>query len=98
MLTPPVPFTHPRGEVAITFQIVEADGERVCGVFDLVGHIDLPPKAWLRLVRDTMTDIERKAKDAGCAEMRMAGRNWLRVFPDYEPLPGGDQNLIRKRL
>lgn len=98
MLSEPVEIDHPQGRGAIVFQIENVDGRLVCGVHDLVGFLELPPKAWLETARAIMAIIEAQARDAGCAEMRMCGRNWSRVFPDYEPLPGGDPNLIRKRL
>lgn len=64
----------------------------------LTGHLDLPPKQWLKVVRETVAEFERRAKAEGFTEMRMSGRNWGRVLPDYEPMTGHAPNLIRKRL
>lgn len=70
----------------------------MCGVYDLRGRINLPPRRWLRLVRRTMAEFEKRASAAGVTEMRVAGRDWSRVLTDYEPLEGKTPNLLRKRL
>lgn len=90
--------SHPQGEGVITFEVFEEGGETVCGVYHLAGHLDLPPHEWLGVVRQQMAAFEDKAREAGIAEMRLAGRDWSRVFPDYEPLAGVTPNLLRKRL
>jgi hypothetical protein len=64
----------------------------------LKGRLDLPPKQWLEVVRSTLAQLEQRAKNAGCTEMRMSGRNWARICRDYEPIPGDAPNLLRKRL
>ena len=69
----------------------------ICGIYQLRGRIALAPKAWLRTVRAEMTRLEQIARAAGCVEMRIAGRNWLRVLPDYTPF-AGPRNGIRKEL
>jgi hypothetical protein len=94
----PVRLTAQSSTALATFEIYEEDGKRVCGLQQLEGRFDLPPKQWLRMVRAEMTKLEGIARDAGCAEMRIAGRDWSRVLPDYEPLPGGKPNRLRKRL
>jgi hypothetical protein len=86
------------GTATVVFEIYEEDGELICGLQQLKGRFDLKPKAWLRTMRAEMTKLESIARQAGCAEMRIAGRDWSRVFPDYEPLPGGRPNRLRKRL
>ena len=88
----------PGGTATVLFEVYEEDGKMICGLQQLRGQFNLPPKAWLRTIRAEMTKLERIAKDAGCAEMRLAGRDWSRVLPDYEPLPGGKPNRLRKRL
>lgn len=45
-----------------------------------------------------MAEFERRMKAEGVAEMRVAGRDWSRVLTNYEPLPGGSPNRLRKRL
>ena len=82
----------------VTFEVYEEDGVTVCGLQQLDGRFNLPPKAWLRTMRAQMRKLESIARSAGCAEMRVAGRDWSRVLPDYEPFPGGKPNRLRKRL
>lgn len=87
------------GEAVIRFEVYSEDGRMICAIDQLDGHIKLRPKAWLSLVRGELTLLERIAKDAGCDEMRMAGRFNRRMFPDYEDYETfrGDR-AIRKRL
>jgi hypothetical protein len=89
---------HPHGEGAITFEVFQEGGDTICGVFSLVGKLNLPPKAWLSTVRSTMDEFEQRMKAEGIAEMRVAGRDWSRVLRGYEPLEGKTPNLLRKRL
>jgi hypothetical protein len=95
---PPVRISGEGYDTKAILETYEEDGVLVCGVYRLDGTIRLEPKAWLRAVRAEMTKLETIARDAGCAEMRIAGRDWSRVLPDYEPLPGGKPNRLRKRL
>lgn len=98
MLLEPVIVSHPDGECIAVFEVAEESGVKVCGLVQLTGRLHQPPKRWLSTVRATMKEFEDRARDAGCAEMRVAGRDWGRVLTDYEPLPGGRPNRLRKRL
>lgn len=98
MNLPPIALTVPGGTATVVFEVYEEGGEMICGLQKLHGRVNLPPKAWLRGMRAEMTKLEAIARGAGCAEMRIAGRDWSRVLPDYEPLPGGKPNRLRKRL
>lgn len=86
-------------DVAVTlqFQVFEQDGRMCCGIYKLQGKINLPPRAWLLTVRRELARIEQIAKAAGCVEMRMAGRRWAKIFPDFEPWIGA-KNGLRKML
>jgi hypothetical protein len=89
------------GEANIILDVYqEADSPRIIGAIDdLKGRINLPPKAWLALVRSELKIIEDEARKARCTELRMVGRFTQKMFPDYEPytplsgLPG-----LRKAL
>jgi hypothetical protein len=87
----------PQGEGHVTLEIYQEDGRMICGIFQLFGHLDLGPKQWLRTLRGELTKLETIARDAGCEEMRIAGRDWSRVFPDYTPFDGV-RNGLRKAL
>lgn len=71
----------------VTLEVVECDGRMVCGIYKLEGK-SRPGPGWYRAVRDEMHRIEQIARDAGCAEMRVSGRNWSRVLKDYQPIAG----------
>lgn len=95
---PPFPITRAEGTVLCVVQVFEeADGTKVCGIKKLFGTINAPPKAWVRAVREEVAKIEGVAREAGCDEMRIAGRDWSRILPDFETCDGLT-NGIRKRL
>lgn len=77
--------------------IYEDDGGLCFGITKLLAEIDLPPREWLRLVRRGIGEIEEWARKAGCTEIRVAGRDWSRVLPDFMPL-AGPRNGLRKVL
>jgi hypothetical protein len=89
------PLEH--GEGHVTVEIYQEDGRMVCGVYQLYGRLDEPPKQWLRTLRAELSKLETIARNAGCEEMRIAGRDWSRVFPDYTPFDGV-RNGLRKAL
>jgi hypothetical protein len=68
----PVRLTAHNSTATAAFEIYEENGTLVCGLLDLKGRFKLPPKQWLRMVRAEMTKLEGIARDAGCAEMRIA--------------------------
>ena len=78
-------------------EIYEEPTGLVCSIRRLKGRIDLPRAHWLAAVREELRRIEGIARSAGCTEMRLGGRRWSRVLPDYEPL-GGVKNGLRKAL
>ena len=90
--------TLPGVSVQFVFEVYEEGDRRICGIHTLEGDINLPPKQWLRTVRSELKTLETIAKQAGCAEMRVAGRDWSRVLPDYERMAGPIPNRLRKAL
>ena len=95
---PPVRITGDGYDVQTVFELFEEHGALICGLYKMEGHIDLPPKAWLSTVRAHVGQFEELARSAGCAELRIAGRDWSRVLPDYQSMMGDSPNLIFKRL
>jgi hypothetical protein len=85
------------GCVAMILEMYGSGDDMVCGIYQMCGYIHVPPKAWLRVVREQMRLIEQMAKESGVTEMRVAGRSWARVLPDYEPF-SDRPNGLRKRL
>lgn len=89
----------PCGRATIRFELYRENGVLICSIDQLEGRIDLPFRRWLALVRGELRALEDSARDAGCAEMRMAGRDWSRVFPDYEQFePANNSHGLRKIL
>lgn len=94
----PVTITVPGvGQGRMLLELYKEGDVMVCGVFKLLGFINAPPKRWLKIVRHGMQRLEQQCRDSGVQEMRVAGRNWSRVLPDYEPFDDV-RNGLRKRL
>lgn len=89
---------RPYAEVLVTLEIYQEEGEMVCGLRFIRGHIDLPPKAMREAILRELAVIENIAREAGCTEMRHAGDETRVLFlPGYEPMPELP-NGRRKRL
>src|SRR4051812_45248182 len=96
MISEALRLETPDYSVSMTFEVFKDDAGRLCcGIYKLEGRIDLPPKAWLRAVRFEIARLEVVARSIGCTEMRIAGRDWSRILPDFEPFPA-IKNGLRK--
>lgn len=93
----PFRIERPGCRAVMQLEVYEEPTGLVCSIYRLRGRIDLPRAEWLQAVREEMHRIEGFAKLAGCTEMRLGGRNWSRVLPDYQPL-SGVTNGLRKAL
>ncbi len=93
----PFAFACEGGGGEVTLQIYGSGDHMVCGLYKLEGRIDLRPKAFIRTVRAELKKLEDIARWSGCTEMRLAGRDWSKILPDYEPLPQL-RNGLRKAL
>lgn len=89
---------HPHGSGMVIFDVFAEGDDIICGLRLLEGKLTLPSKQWVKAMRDTMREFERRAREAGCTEMRVSGRDWSRILPDYEFIAGDAPNLLRKRL
>jgi hypothetical protein len=61
------------------------------------GKVDANPKEWLKLVRWAMTRCEELARASNCTEMVISGRDWSRIFPDFQPFsdfPNGLKKVL----
>lgn len=88
---------RPNAAAVIVMQPGMFDGTYCLWIPYLAGEVEAKPKAWLRLVREGMAHFVTKAREAGCAEIRIGGRDWGRVFPGWLPL-AGVTNGLRKIL
>lgn len=77
--------------------VIELTSDLVCWTKYLAGHIEGGPKTRLRIIRDVVEHFEAVARNAGCIEHRLCGRDWHRILPDYEPFDG-HRNGLRKVL
>jgi len=100
MVLPPIGIVRPGIRVFIRLEAYEDSGQAVCLIHTLSGTISLGPKAWLRAVRDEIAKLERIARSAGCAEMRVEGRDWSVALKSlgYVPWPAGEGHALRKAL
>lgn len=100
MILDPIDIERPGIKVRITLQAFIEDGLSVAGIYQLTGKISLGPRAWLTAVREEVRKLETIARNAGCAELRVAGRNWQKILPDYERMTDAPdvRNGLRKRL
>lgn len=96
-VTEPFVIRRPGAEVTMILQVFESEGRKVCGIYKASGRITLSPKAWLAAVRAEVKVMEGIAKDVGCEEMRLSGRDWSRVLQGmgYEAFPAL-RNGLRK--
>lgn len=88
---------HQGATGVIVVDVYEEDGRMCFGITQLVAKIETPPKRWLRLVRSAVAELSDWARRADCSEIRIAGRDWSRVLPDFEPFDG-PRNGLRKAL
>jgi len=84
------------GQVNLTLEVYEEDGCTICGIFQAEGRLPLPPKQWLKTIRAEIQTLERIVREAGCDELRLGGRDWSRILPDYQPLDGIPNGLVKR--
>lgn len=96
MLAQTFEIDRPVGRVSITLEVFAEDDQCICGIFQLSGAVRLRPKAWLGAVRAEVARIEGIARAAGCSQIRIGGRDWSRVLPDYQPFAGIPNGLMKR--
>ncbi|CDP52353.1 hypothetical protein [Devosia sp. DBB001] len=80
---------------AVLVGAVYEDGSppAICFGIEYFAAYGAPRRRWLALMRSGIAEIGRLAKEAGCTELRLGGRDWRRVFPDFAPLDGVPHGL-----
>lgn len=48
------------------------------------GRISGPPRVWIGRVKALQIYFEGIARQMGCTEIRVCGRDWSRILPDWE--------------
>ena len=82
---------------ALVYQLFEEDGELCCFASYLAGKVEGGPRQMIATMRRLMGAFEEASRAAGVTQVFIGGRDWGRVFPDYE-LTGDVPNRRRKRL
>jgi hypothetical protein len=77
--------------------VIEVSGGLTCWIKYLAGSIEGGPKARVAIIRAAVQHLEAVARDAGCTEIKLCGRSWAAILPDYEP-SNGHPNGLRKGL
>lgn len=77
--------------------VIELGNDLSCWIKALAGTVEGGPKARLRTIREGVDFIESVARTAGCASVRICGRDWSAILPNYEPFDGY-RNGLEKRL
>jgi hypothetical protein len=81
----------------LAFHFFDEDGERCCFASYFSGQIEGGPRQMVSTMRHLMSCFEVSCRAAGVMQMFIGGRDWSRVFPDYEEVDGV-RNRRRKRL
>lgn len=77
--------------------VIELADDLSCWVKYLAGSIEGGPKARVSIIRGAVEHLEAVAKDAGCTEIRLCGRDWSAILPDYTAFDG-HRNGLKKEL
>lgn len=76
--------------------VIEVTDGLVCWVKYLAGQIEGGPKARVSIIRGAVEHIEAMARDAGCSEIRLCGRDWSRILKTYRPSDGHPNELCKE--
>lgn len=76
---------------------LELSDDLCCWIKCAAGSVAGGPKARVRTILEIMAFVEKVAREAGCSEVKVSGRDWSRILKDYEPFDGF-RNGIRKGL
>lgn len=72
------------GQGVIVSEICQIDGSKCCWASYVAGKLAVSPRQWVATMRALMGQFEDLARAAGCQEMRIGGRDWSRILPDYQ--------------
>lgn len=81
----------------VVSEFVLSGGVQVLWLTFVAGRSKLGPRALVRFMRAMMAQFEDLARAQGCDEIRIGGRDWSRVFPDFER-HAGIRNELRKKI
>lgn len=88
-----------RGEGVVVTELCMTGGDRACWINYVAGSARTGPKAAIRAFRGVTAHYESLARQRGCTALYLGGRDWSRVFPDFDPSPvPADPYRLRKAL
>ena len=76
--------------------VIEVTDDLVCWIKYLAGTIEGGPKARVAVIRAAVARMETIARNAGCTEIKLCGRNWSTVLPDYVAFDGHRNGLSKE--
>lgn len=76
--------------------VIEVTDGLVCWIKYLAGAIEGGPKARVAIIRAAVAHMETVARDAGCTEIKLCGRDWSRVLKSYRPFDGHTNGLMKE--
>lgn len=88
--------TH-NGAGIVTLEPGEFDGVWALWVPYIFAKVKAGPKAFVQTIRAVMGRVENVAREANLVEVRIGGRDWGPILPDYERF-NDTPNMLRKVL
>lgn len=76
--------TLPDASGVVVSELCIDDGAKCLWLSYIAGDSKCGPKAFVKMMRSIMAEYEELGRSAGADEVRIGGRDWSRVFPDYE--------------
>lgn len=80
----------------LVFRVFDDEGRVSCFASYIAGKVPGGPRQMIRTMRALMMAFEHLCREAGVYQIYIGGRDWSRVFPDYEPVDV--PNRLRKVL
>jgi hypothetical protein len=87
----------PEGDGVVVTELCAPDGVPCLWIPYIAGKSNAGPRGFIRAIRRIAAHYEELARQAGCSEIRIGGRDWSRVLPDFERFDD-KPNRLRKRL
>lgn len=81
----------------LAFHLFSERGQLCCFASYLAGEVHGGPRKMIAVMRTLMSAFEEAVRAAGVTEIYIGGRDWGRIFPEFEPVDGV-KNRRRKVL
>lgn len=74
----------PEASGLLVFRVFDDEGRVSCFASYLAGKVPGGPKQIVRTMRGLMESFEQLCRASGIYQIYIGGRDWSRVFPDYQ--------------